>query len=349
MAARRPEAALSAVIPGMGEDTSDAGPLPPERLWTLATVHAVARCLHTLAEAGVADAVSDAPVPVAAVAARLGLHSDALHRMLRLLAAHGVFALADGTVAHTESSALLRSDHPESMRAFVRMMGMPAVWNGFTELAHPARSGRPVSDWASLLIRFAEHPDEASLFNQAMVEKARAAVPAVVAACDFDDCRVVADIGGGRGHLLQAILSRWPSLRGVLFELPQVLAEVADLASPRLELVGGDFFRDMLPQADAYVLMEVLHDWADDDAQRILAAIRRSAQADARLVVVETLVADATAPHPGQVLDIIMLAVTGGRERSEADYRRLLGAGGWRLQHVRPTASPLSLVEAVAA
>jgi hypothetical protein len=321
--------------------------LPPAgRLWDLVTVHAVARCLHTVAEFGVADAIGDSPLPVSVIASRSGLHPDALHRMLRLLAAHGVFAQATDGYAHTEASALLRTDHPQSMRAFARMMGMPIAWSGFTELAHAARTGRPATDWAAMLDYFESHPEEAALFNQAMVDKSRAVLPAVMAAYDFGAFPVVADVGGGRGHLLQAILAGWPSVRGVLFELPRVIADAASTAAPRLQLVAGDFFQDPLPRADAYVLMEVLHDWDDHDAQRILRAIRDSAPAHARLLVIETLVPKAAIPHPGQVLDIIMLAVTGGRERTEGDYADLLAKGGWSLRRVIPTASPLSLVDA---
>jgi hypothetical protein len=309
-------------------------------------MHAVARCLHTVAEFGVADAIGDAPVPVAVIASRSGLHPDALHRMLRLLAAHGVFAQAAEAYAHTEASALLRTDHPQSMRAFARMLGMPITWSGFTELAHAARTGRPATDWAAVLAHFESHPEEAALFNQAMVDKSRAALPALLEAYDFGAYPVIADVGGGRGHLLQALLANWPSAHGVLFELPQVIADAAGAASPQLRLVAGDFFQDPLPRADAYMLMEVLHDWDDHDAQRILAAVRRSAPAHARLLVIETLVPDAAVQHPGQVLDIIMLAVTGGRERTEGDYADLLAKGGWSLRRVIPTASPLSLVEA---
>lgn len=335
----------------MGHSPTDSAPdpSPPEQLWGLITVHAVARCLHTVAEFGVADALADTPLPASTLADAVGLHPDALHRMLRLLAAHGVFAQTDRGYAHTATSSLLRSDHPQSMRAFARMIGMPAVWNGFTELAHAARTGRPATDWPALLAHFETHADEAALFNQAMVEKSRAVLPAVLSAFDFDACPVVADIGGGRGHLLQAILAQWPSVWGVLFELPHVIADAAPAASPRLQLVGGDFFHDELPRADAYVLMEVLHDWNDAAAQRILAAIRRNAPSHARLLVVETLVPDAAVQHPGQVLDIIMLAVTGGRERTEVDYRGLLAQAGWSLRRVIPTASPLSVVEATVA
>lgn len=326
-----------------------SSPPPAQLVWNLVNAHAIARCVHVVAEFGVADALGDAPAPAAELAQGTGMDADALDRMLRLLVANGVFAAGAGGYAHTPASELLRSDHPQSMRAFARMIGLPAVWQGFTELRHAATTGRPARDWPDLLAHFAEHPDEARLFNEAMVAKSMATIPAVVEACDWSGFRRIADIGGGRGHLLQAILEHAPDAAGVLFELPRVIADATAAASPRLELVAGDFFADPLPAADAYVLMEVLHDWNDDDALRILRALRGAAPPGARLRVVETVIPDAPDSHPGKVLDIIMLAVTGGRERTGGAYRALLARAGWDMQRVIPTASPLSVVEATPA
>lgn len=325
-------------------------PQPPAQLvWGLINAHTLARCMHMIAEFGVADALADAPTTAAELAVRTGMNADALHRMLRLLAAHGVFADEAGGFVHTPASELLRSGHPQSMRAFARMIGLPAIWNGFTELRHVAITGKPASDWAALVAYFAEHPQEANLFNQAMVDKSNAVIPAVTGAYDFSHFRVIADVGGGRGHLLQAILARTPAASGVLFELPHVIADAAAMASPRLQLVAGDFFADPMPAADAYVLMEVLHDWNDTDAVRILAAIRRVAPAHARLLVAETLIGEAPGPHQAKMLDIVMLAVTGGRERTATEYAALLAQAGWKMQRAIPTPSPLSLVEATVA
>jgi len=185
------------------------------------------------------------------------------------------------------------------------MMGMPVSWRGFTELGHAAETGRPATDWANLVAYFADHADEARLFNQAMVDKSAGIVPAVIDAYDFSPFGVIADIGGARGHLLQAILERVPTASGVLFDLPHVIT--ADAASQRLRRAPGDVFRDPLPVADAYVLMEVLHDWADDDAAQILAAIRRVMPRHARLLVIEALVSESLGPDLSKTLDVIML------------------------------------------
>jgi hypothetical protein len=305
--------------------------------------------MHVVAEFGVSDFVGDEPTPVAQLAAKTGMNADALDRILRLLAGHGVFAREPHGYIHTEASRVLRSDHPHSMRSFGRMMGMPVIWQRFTELGQTAKTGKPTVDWAGLVAYFAEHPEEASVFNQAMVGRSGNVVPAVLGAYDFTPFGKIADIGGGRGHLLQAILQSTPSASGILFDLPHVIADASGAASARLQLVAGDFFRDVLPSADAYVLMEVIHDWADEEAADILSAVRRVAPAHARLIIVETLVSQEPGPHFGKVLDVVMLAVTGGRERTASEYDALLRSAGFRLERIIPTPSQHSVVEAVVA
>jgi hypothetical protein len=324
-------------------------PSPAQLVGDLAKAHIAARCLHVAAAFGVADAIDDRPADPREIGARTGLDGDAVARILRLLAAHGVFESGPNGYSHNAASRLLRSDHPESLRSYVRMTGMPAFWNRFTELAASAQTGRPSVDWRGLLAYFESHPDEAQIFNAAMVAKSRAVLPAVIAAYDFARFGVIADIGGGRGHLLAAILERAPRTRGILFELPHVAADAAPARSARLEIVAGDFFTSALPAADLYLLMDLLHDWGDHDAARIVGAVRRSAPAHARLLIVETLVPEAPGPHFGKTLDLIMLAVTGGRERTRAQYAALLGGAGFRLERVLPTASEYSIVEALAA
>ncbi len=320
---------------------------PADLVADLAKAHIAARCLHVVANTGVADAIGDSGATSKQVAAEVGLNADALDRVLRLLAAHNIFAhAADGRYVHTAASRLLCSDHPQSLRSYVRMTGLPAFWDGFGDLEHSARAGRPAADWAGLLQYFASHAEESAIFNAAMVAKSRAVLPAVVAAYDFSACGTIADIGGGRGHLLAAILDRAPTTHGVLFELPHVIADA--VVGPRLTLAPGSFFDDALPVADTYLLMDLIHDWDDADAARILAAVRRAAPARARLLIIETLVAEQPGPHFGKTLDIIMLAVTGGKERTRTQYARLLDVAGFGIERVLPTASQYSILEASA-
>ncbi|MFC4876516.1 methyltransferase [Microbulbifer halophilus] len=249
---------------------------------------------------------------------------------------------------HTPMSVLLRSDHSRSLRPFARMIGMPAIWRGVTDLEHAARTGMPALNQAQMISYLADHPAESSLFNQAMTSKSADAVAAVVETYDFGAFDRIADIGGGRGHLLQAILER-TAATGILFDLPQVIDDAAGIDPRQIQLVGGDFFRDPLPVADAYILMDILHGWADDRAADILSGIHRSIPPHGRVFVIETLVSGSPGPHFGKTLDIMMLAVTGGRERTGAEYGKLLESTGFYLERVTPTESQYSIVEAAVA
>jgi hypothetical protein len=329
------------------DEPADRAPDPAKLVADLSRAHVAARCLHVIAECGAADAIGPNGATPVVIAEHTGLTADALDRILRLLTAHGVFARdADGMYRHTPASETLRTDHPRSLRAYVRMGGMPAFWDRFTELPETARTGHPRYDMAGLVDYYAAHPEENGIFNAAMVSKARNTVPAVAAAYDFASFGTIVDIGGGRGHLLNEILERAPHARGTLFEAPHVIADTKP--APRVTLAGGDFFTDALPPADLYLLMDVLHDWSDPDAARILAGVRRAARPQSRLLIVEALVPDTPGPHFSKTVDVIMLAATGGRERTEAQLGALLSAAGFRLTRVLPTASQHSIVEALA-
>jgi hypothetical protein len=319
---------------------------PAQMLWGMINSNLLARCVQVVAQYGVADALADRPLTAAELAARTGMNADALGRMLRLLTAHGVFTQEENLYRHTPASELLRADHPHSMRSFAMMMNLPVFLKSFAGLTQTAITGKPVMDFAGFMEYFAAHPEESSIFNQAMADKSRIIIPAVLDAYDFSPFPVIADIGGGRGHLLRSILEQTPAASGILFDLPHVIREAAAHESARLRLQPGDFFADTLPTADAYLLMEVIHDWNDEDAGRILAAVRRAAPAHARLLIVEAVVSEAPGPDFSKVLDIIMLAVTGGRERTPSEYEALLARAGFRLERTMTTPSQYSIIEA---
>jgi O-methyltransferase len=324
---------------------------PHEILWTLTNAVVPSKCLHLIAELGVADEIGDEPVSVAELASRCGANPDALDRILRLLAAHGIFEPRGDGYRHSEASRLLRSDHPMSMRAFSRMMGLPLFAATFNALEHSVRTGSPAVElvaskglWPYLL----EHPDEAEVFGQAMTAKAAADVSAIHAAYDFRRFGTIADIGGGRGHLLRAVLDAVPSAQGILFDLPGVIGSL-DVDEERLMPQAGDFFVDPLPAADAYVLMEVIHDWADTESLAILSAIRRAAAPGATVLVIEDVLPDGQADPRSQTLDVIMLSVTGGRERTVSQLGELFDDAGFRLAGVTETAGAMRIVEGTAA
>lgn len=303
-----------------------------------------------IAELGIADRIEDAPVPVEELAAACDANTDALDRALTLLAAHGVFARAGDGYRHSDASRLLRSDHPMSMRAFPRMMGMATFTASFGRLDHAIRTGQPsfeLVDADGLFAHLQRHPDEAAVFDASMTAKAVADIGAVLAAYDFGRFDTIADIGGGRGHLLCGVLEAAPQAKGILFELPTVI-ETLDLDADRLALHVGDFFVDPLPPADLYILMEVIHDWDDAQAGAILSAVRRAAPVGATVLVIEA-VADGGDPDPVvHTLDLIMLAVTGGRERTSDQLGALFAEAGFRAKATMQTQGPLRIVEAVA-
>jgi hypothetical protein len=228
------------------------------------------------------------------------------------------------------------------------MFGMPLLRASFDELDYSVRTGRPAADHVSdgFWQYLAEHPMEGQLFEDAMAAKARGQVAGVLAAYDFPAAGLIGDIGGGYGHLVQAVLEARPATRGVLFDLPHVIEQAAGVASDRLRLQAGDFFQDPLPVCDTYLLMEVIHDWGDDEAARILRAVREAAPAHARLLVIESLVPDEPGPSWAKVLDVLMLTVLTGRQRTEHEYEELLGAAGFRLERVIPTPANVSILEA---
>jgi hypothetical protein len=319
-------------------------------LWQITTGHFLSRCLHVVAELGVADRLGDAPASAASIATALGLDADALERMLRLLAVAGVFEARGSLWAHTELSRMLRSDHPQSMRAFARMIGARVNWSALGEAEHTARTGMAAIEKivpGGLWTYFGAHADEGRIFDAAMTAKSSVEIAALMPAFDFSRYRVVADVGGGRGHILKAVLGATPGASGILFDRPSVVAQVAP--SERMTTRAGDFFVDALPSADAYILSNVLHDWADPQAEGILHNVRRSAPSHAELLVLESPLPEGPEPHHAKVLDIVMLFITGGRERTRAQYAALFAAAGFRLDRVVPTAGPVSVIVGVPA
>ena len=324
---------------------------PPHAVvWTLANAVVASRCLHIAAELGVADHVDAQPVSAADLAERCDADADALERVLHLLAAHGVFEAADGGFRHTPASEFLRSDHPMSMRAFPRMMGLPLFTQTFAQLEHSVETGSPAVARIApggLWEYLEQNPAEAQVFGEAMTAKAVADIAAILDAYDFGVFRTIADVAGGRGHLLRAVLEAYPGVTGVLFDLPSVI-DALDFAHERMTAQAGNFFADPLPRADAYVLMDIIHDWPDDQCVAILKAIRQAAAPGATVLVIENVLAEDGPDAHGRTLDVLMLAVTGGRERTVAQLNRLFERAGFSDGIVTETASPLRIVEATA-
>jgi len=323
---------------------------PHEIIWTLTNHVVVSRSVHVVAELGVADHIEDEVVSVKQLASACAADPNALDRVLHLLSTYGIFDRRGDGYAHTDASRLLQSEHPMSMRAYARMIGMPVIRASLDQLEYSVRTGSPATQVVAadgLWPYLAAHDHEREIFGQAMTGKAAADTAAVLGAYDFRRFDTIADIGGGRGHLLRAVLDTTATSEGILFDLPDVI-ETLEVGRDRLTPRAGDFFVDPLPTADLYILMEVIHDWPDAEAAAILTAVRRAASPGARVLIIENVLDD-TSPDPrGHTLDIIMLACTGGRERTGTQLDGLLKAAGFRDNRVINTGGPLRIAEAAA-
>ena len=321
------------------------------QLMQLTTAYWASRCLHVVAELGVADELGEQAKSTEALAKATGTQPQALYRVLRLLASLGIFEWRNGAWNHTESSRFLRSSHPESLRDYVRMLGLPVFWAAFEDLEHSLHTGEcafakrhPEGVFAYM----AEHLEESRIFDSAMTSKSHRDIAALLPAYDFAQFATIADIAGGRGHLLRAILKNSPETRGILFDQSHVVAGVAPENGEKLTVVGGNFFTDSMPKADAYLLMNIIHDWPDVESIKILSAIRQAMPTHARVLMIETVVPDAPGPHLSKELDIIMMAIPNGMERTQDQYAALAAKCGLRMERVVETLTPYSVLEMVA-
>lgn len=339
-----PDASLSKSTPQL----TQANPI--DRLLLTSSAFVLARCLHVVAELGVADVLNETPQTTTSLATATGTHAGALNRVLRLLSTQGIFELRGSEVHHTPASRLLRADHPQSMRSIVRWLGSPIMRASFDAIDHSMRTGLPAADQVAtggIWNYLAEHPAEGRLFEEAMQGKSHGQIARVLSIYDFSPFGVIGDIGGGYGHFLQAVLGVTRRSAGVLFELPNVVGQVSSIASERLRLQAGDFFVDALPVCDAYVLIQVIHDWGDKEAATILAAVRRAAPAHAKLLLIETLVPDDPNLNWAKVLDVYMLTAHGGLERGERQYADLLGASGFQLERTIELGANEAILQAI--
>ncbi len=324
-----------------------------QQVFRLGLGFVVSQAMRVVIELGIPDRLAVGETSVEDLAADTQTDPDALHRVMRVLAAEGVFSEASSRRFRlTELGAALQSDRP-GLRNFIRMLNSEP-YLAFGELLHSVRRGTPAFDKVFGSRRFdwlSRHPDEAALFQRAMMEMGHGVNEAVAEAYDFGAFTRVVDVGGGHGQLFAAILSRNPHLQGVLFDLPSGVAAARQGAAHALagaEFVAGDFFQSV-PSADAYVIKKVIHDWTDERAATILRNCRKAMRPHGKVLVVETLVPAGDEPAEIKTIDVIMLAVTGGLERSEAHYASLFASADLRLERVIPTRAPIQILETCAA
>jgi hypothetical protein len=332
-----------------------AMPTPAQALTQLLAGAWLAQAIAVVAKLGVADLLSTGPRTPAELAAATGSEATAMYRVLRALAGAGIFAEDDGRFGLTPLAGPLRSDAADSIRAYAVMAGERWVWQSVGGLEHSLRTGAPAFEQifgASLFDYYAAHPDAARVGAEGLKSVGRGQDAAVVAAYDFAEAGTVVDVGGGQGGLLSAILAANPRARGVLFDLPHVAAmaqqhlESAGLAS-RSRAEAGDFFEKVPPGGDLYLLRKVIHDWDDESARRILRTCHAALADSARLLMVEMVLPADNAPAYAKLLDLLMLVYSGGRERTEQEYRDLLESADFSLARIIATSSTVSIIEAV--
>lgn len=303
-----------------------------------------------------ADQLAAGPKSADELAAATGTHAPSLYRLLRSLAGLGlVHELEDQSFELTVLGEALQSNAPGAARSTLLYLAGHSAWKSWGEILHSLQTGEPGFDKAfgmPVFEHLSRHPDEAFNFSQAMLGFHGAEPLAIAAAYDFSSLRILADVGGSSGNMLTAILSRHAGLRGLLFDLPHAVRDAPTVferagLSARVDIQAGNFFESVPAGADAYLLSHILHDWSEAQCVTILENCRRAMKPGSRLLIVEMILPSGDASHPGKLLDMAMLAITGGQERTEVEYRALLARGGFELLRVIPTASAASVMEAV--
>lgn len=327
---------------------------PPAALLQMMTAYWISKAISVAAKLGIADLLAEAPRSADELAAATQMHAGALYRVLRALASVGIFSeVAPARFALTPMAALLRSATPDSMRA-LGIMYAQEQYSAWDDVLHSVRTGQPAFEHVFGMRPFeyfAQNPAAGQVFNEAMIGWTNQIVDAVIAAYDFSLFGTIVDVGGGHGALLAAILRRNPAARGMLFDLPHVVAGAEPFltaagVADRCTRLGGDFFAEAPSGADAYVLAQVLHDWDDDRCLTILQQVRRAMPLHGKLLVVELVLPEGNEPFFGKWLDLHMLVMLGGRERTASQYAALFRAAGFTLTRTLPTRTGQSIVEA---
>ena len=330
------------------------GPPPEAQIAEILLSQVVARLLYIAATLRLPDYLADAPMGAEELASETGTQARALYRVMRTLASLGFFSEdAEHRFTLCPLGAVLKSGTPSHSAAMT--LAGPMFTGSYDQLLYSVQTGKtafaktfgvPIFDWLST------HPDEAALFNGTMMGFHGMEPPAIAAAYDFSGFGTIVDVGGSTGNMLATILAKYPGPRGILYDLPHVVGnapaflEQRGLAN-RVNVEAGSFFDSVPSGADAYILSHVIHDWNHEQCLTILNNCRRAMKSDGRLLLVEMVLPDGNAPHPGKMLDIVMLTIPGGEERTATEYGALLDEAGFRMTRLVPTASLVTIVEAV--
>lgn len=331
---------------------------PGLALYQMAVGHYFSRALALAAKLGIADFLKDGPCSGDELAKATRTHPPSLKRVMLLLTSAGVFEQEDnGDFAVTPLGDYLRTGVPGSMRSMVRLFAGVEIQDSWKELEYCVQTGEPAfrrnSPDADPFSQIAQNPEQAKVFDEAMATFAPVTAAAIAAAYDFSRFSKLVDVGGGNGTLLTGLLKANPNLRGIVFDLPHVADKARNKIAEeglqsRCEAMGGDFFREVPGGADAYIIKHVIHDWNDQRAVAILKNIHRAMRRDGKLLIAEGIypprIDQSDISRGAAANDVNMLVCTGGRQRSEAEFRSLCEAAGFSLTRIVPTPA-LSVIE----
>jgi len=314
-----------------------------QNLWLLGAVSAVN-------ELGIADILSGGPKSITELASLTGTLEDPLYRIMRMLASEGIFReLKEMKFSNTKVSESMKE---KELKYFIQHTLNSMQFRIFGELMHSLKTGKRSSELfveTGMFEHMGESKELNDLYNRAMTNTSRMQLAAILSSFNFNKFTHIIDIGGGLGFFLSAILSKYITVKGTLFDLPQVIDDPQTLPGDgsfegRLKIEAGSFFDTIPSGGDLYTLKNILHGWGDDDCVRILKNIRKAMQESARLMIIESVIDDINKPSWGKASDIFMMAGLGGRERTKEEFRSILEQSGFRIAEVQRTVSPLSLI-----
>lgn len=339
----------------VNQENETQTPPPHAQLVQMAMSHWVSHIVYVATKLGLADHLANGPMNAEQLARLTGTHEPSLYRLMRTLAGLGILTEdEEHRFALTAVGDALKTGAPGSARATILTIASDWWVSGFGQLLYSVQTGKPgfekllgmpIFDW------FAKNPEEASMFNETMVGIHGAEPAAVAAAYDFSGVKTIVDVGGGTGNLLTTILGKYPASRGILYDVPHVVRDAPGLIqerglTDRVTIEAGSFFESVPAGGDAYLLSHIIHDWTEDQCLTILGHCRRAMNPASRLLIIEMVLPHGNTPHPGKLLDMMMLVGPGGRERTEEEYGTLLGKAGLRVTRVVPTETAVSIVEA---
>jgi hypothetical protein len=329
-----------------------AEPTPQEHISRMLTGYWLSQAIYVAAKLGLADLLKDGPCSADDLAVATHMHARSLYRLLRALASVGIFAEDEPRRFWLTPMAECLLDKPGSQRCLAIMAG-EGHYRAFGELLYSVRTGEPSFDkimGAPVFDFLQANPEQARIFDEAMTGVHGRETAAMLDAYDFSGVRVLADVGGGNGSVITAILKKHPQMQGILYDLPEVIERAkpnlaaAGLAE-RCQAIGGTFFAAVPAGADAYLLRHIIHDWDDDNCLLILQNIRQALPSDGRLLVVETVVPPGNDWSFAKLLDLAMLVIPGGEERTAAEYARLYQSAGFELTRIVATGADVSVIE----